>query len=227
MSDDYLDIDPHTGRPRTSEPEAYPLETVDEVHDFHHWHESQASIRELEDEKDAAVAAAFEAAAQEVDCGCEGRSAVLVAATKADRWRACGTDPCGAEAAQDVRELAPKDAHSALARVRDEALREAAEAWDQLRYVAVQNTDDPEEWAALIDRMDAAFTPAPMSVKEAAQVIMRSKDARNAALDAMWEVAEKHSLEATNSGGALYSVTWDAVNELYYAALRALAGEGE
>lgn len=52
------------------------------------------------------------------------------------------------------------------ARVRAEALREAAEAWRQLRYVAVQNTNDPEEWAALIARMDAALIPADQEGNE-------------------------------------------------------------
>lgn len=62
----------------------------------------------------------------------------------------------------------------------------------------------------------------PVTVKEAARVIMGDRDARNAAFDGMWVIAEKHSLEATNSGGARYSITGDVVNELYYAALRAI-----
>jgi hypothetical protein len=51
------------------------------------------------------------------------------------------------------------------ARVRAEALRGAGQAWDELRYVAVQNTNNPEERAALIARMDAALIPS--SVGEA------------------------------------------------------------
>lgn len=34
MSDDYLDIHPKDGRPWLSDKHAYPLETVDELHDW-------------------------------------------------------------------------------------------------------------------------------------------------------------------------------------------------
>jgi len=79
-------------------------------------------------------------------------------------------------------------------------------------------------WAPIPEQNEppSALTPAPVSVEEAARTIMHSKNARDMAFDAMWVVAEKHSLEATNAGGARYSITGDVVNELYYAAILAL-----
>ena len=80
---------------------------------------------------DARVAAAYEAAAQEVDCGCKCRDAVLAAETKVDRWYACAQSTCAAMSARDVRALTPADAKAALEAVRREAraeaLREAAD----------------------------------------------------------------------------------------------------
>jgi len=48
---------------------------------------------------------ALEDAARMVDCGCECREAVLSAATKTERWRACGRDPCGALDAAAIRAM--------------------------------------------------------------------------------------------------------------------------
>lgn len=48
-----------------------------------------------------------EACAVEADCGCLNRDAVLSANTKADRWRACPRDPCGAETAAAIRARKP------------------------------------------------------------------------------------------------------------------------
>lgn len=60
----------------------------------------------------------------------------------------------------------------------------------------------------------------------AARNLMSSDDARNKAFDAMWYVAtEKLSLEATNDGGARYSITGGEINELWYAAIRAIADQ--
>lgn len=73
----------------------------------------------------------------------------------------------------------------------------------------------------------AAWNTREPSVAEAARVLMQSKVARDAAFDAMWRVSEKHSLEATNRAGARYSITGDVVNEIWYAALRALAEKDE
>jgi|GEM_PF-6560645 hypothetical protein len=51
------------------------------------------------------AAAERERCAREVDCGCLNRDAVLSAETKADRWRACPRDPCGAVKAAAIRAL--------------------------------------------------------------------------------------------------------------------------
>lgn len=51
------------------------------------------------------AAAERERCAREVDCGCINRDAVLSAETKADRWRACPRDPCGAVEAAAIRAL--------------------------------------------------------------------------------------------------------------------------
>lgn len=51
------------------------------------------------------AAAERERCAREVDCGCLNRDAVLSAETKADRWRACPRDPCGAVEAAAIRAL--------------------------------------------------------------------------------------------------------------------------
>lgn len=65
-------------------------------------------------------------------------------------------------------------------------------------------------------------------VSEAAKVLEQSRTARKAAFDEMWKVAtEEFSLEATNSGGARYSITGDVINALWYAGLRALTKDGE
>ena len=69
---------------------------------------------------DARVAAAYEAAAQEVDCGCKCRDAVLAAETKVDRWYACAQSTCAAMSARDIRALTPADAKAALEAVRRE-----------------------------------------------------------------------------------------------------------
>ena len=64
-----------------------------------------------------------------------------------------------------------------------------------------------------------------VTVGDAAQRIMRDKTARDDAFNAMWLVAEKHRLEVTTAAGSRYFITGDVVNELYYAALCALAQE--
>ena len=69
---------------------------------------------------DARVAAAYEAAAQEVDCGCKCRDAVLAAETKVDRWYACAQSTCAAMSARDIRALTPDDAKATLEAVRRE-----------------------------------------------------------------------------------------------------------
>ena len=69
---------------------------------------------------DARVAASYEAAAQEVDCGCKCRDAVLAAETKVDRWYACAQSTCAAMSARDIRALTPADAKAALEAVRRE-----------------------------------------------------------------------------------------------------------
>ncbi|MCA9368570.1 hypothetical protein KC887_10100, partial [Candidatus Kaiserbacteria bacterium] len=68
----------------------------------------------------ARVAAAYEAAAQEVDCGCKCRDAVLAAETKVDRWYACAQSTCAAMSARDIRALTPDDAKATLEAVRRE-----------------------------------------------------------------------------------------------------------
>ena len=78
------------------------------------------------------VAAAYEAAAQEVDCGCKCRDAVLAAETKVDRWYACAQSTCAAMSARDIRALTPADAKAALEAVRREALKDAAEQFMQM-----------------------------------------------------------------------------------------------
>lgn len=55
------------------------------------------------------AAAERERCAREVDCGCLNRDAVLTAETKADRWRACPRDPCGAVEAAAIRALGDAD----------------------------------------------------------------------------------------------------------------------
>jgi hypothetical protein len=85
----------------------------------------------MEVDRDAAIAAAYEAAAREIDCqGCRG---------------SCG-DPanCHAEYAKDIRALTPSDALAALERVKAEArgdvaglaeaLRDAMSALDYVRF---------------------------------------------------------------------------------------------
>lgn len=72
----------------------------------------------------AMVAAKVEEAAQEVECGCPEREAVLSATNKANRWRACGRDPCGAEVGLDIRALASADERAALDRMLKEAREE-------------------------------------------------------------------------------------------------------
>jgi hypothetical protein len=71
-------------------------------------------------------------------------------------------------------------------------------------------------------------TTTPDPVSEAAKVLEKSRTARKAAFDEMWKVAtEEFSLEATNNGGARYSITGDVINALWYAAIRALTKDGE
>jgi hypothetical protein len=54
----------------------------------------------------AGAEAMREAAAQDADCGCPERDAVLAAKPKsAARWQACGREPCGALTAADIRAL--------------------------------------------------------------------------------------------------------------------------
>ena len=87
----------------------------------------------------ALVAAAYEAAAQEVDCGCKCRDAVLAAETKVDRWYACAQSTC---AAMYIRALTPADAKAALEAVRREARAEALrEAYNALFVVPAASTE--------------------------------------------------------------------------------------
>lgn len=53
----------------------------------------------------AGAEAMREAAALNIDCGCQERAAVLAAKPGAERWRACGRDPCGALEAAAIRAL--------------------------------------------------------------------------------------------------------------------------
>ena len=141
--------------------------------------------------------------------------------------------------ADDYRALLARaeEAEAKLAAAR-EALHAINDAvnWEinPSNYTHEQVCDMNRDWCAIGNRAestlaridaDAPARPAPVTVEEAALRIMLSSKARDTAFDAMWKVAEKHSLEATNQGGARYSITGDVVNELYYAALRALAGE--
>ena len=84
-----------------------------------------------------------------------------------------------------------------------ERLKQEAEADCQRRFLS----------------MSAHTSPEPM----AASVLIGSREARKTAFEAMWKVAERHSLEATNENGARYSITGDVINELWYFALIALA----
>jgi hypothetical protein len=54
---------------------------------------------------EAGAEAMREAAACNIDCVCECRDAVLAAKRDAERWRACGCDPCGALEAAAIRAL--------------------------------------------------------------------------------------------------------------------------
>jgi len=125
----------------------------------------RAELEKLKAEKDAAAAAERKACAEV----CE-ESRLLLSKTQAEAFQS-GNDVQGnrlhaaqcavLDLAEAIRARANTDALEAVRQeARDEALRKAAEAWRQLRYVAVQNTNDPEEWAALIARMDAALFPA-------------------------------------------------------------------
>jgi len=108
-------------------------------------------------EKEAAVAA-------------ERKACVDLCHSFANLWAEDGRDYMAEGAwrcAKHIEAQANTDALEAVRQeARDEALRKAAEAWRQLRYVAVQNTNDPEEWAALIARMDAALFPADQEGNE-------------------------------------------------------------
>jgi hypothetical protein len=88
------------------------------------WKERAIAAKAQLAERDAAIAAAYEAAAREIDCqGCRG---------------SCG-DPanCHAEYAKDIRALTPSDALSALERVRAEARSDVAGLVEALRRISV------------------------------------------------------------------------------------------
>lgn len=168
----------------------------------------------------------------------EMEARILADADVIERWRSMWEK----EQTHNEQLIAERDHYKARAERAEEALyriqnmsygKNAAVA----RATLAQIDAEPDETENMLgDFDDEAFTiaylkgvvdgkaePRQPTVQEAAQAIMQSKEARDTAFEAVWSVAEKHNLEATNSGGARYSITGDVVNEVYYAALRALA----
>ena len=103
------------------------------------WKERAIAAKAQLAERDAAIAAAYEAAAREIDCqGCRG---------------SCG-DPanCHAEYAKDIRALTPADALAALERVKAEARGDVAGLVEAARIAL----DDLDEWVSCKDSLHAA-----------------------------------------------------------------------